>query len=126
MIRRFTTTFALASAFILAVAGTAHADDARVFLDHALGHANWIENGDRLEVCDDNPDGYGVRAYIYRPNPGGDTGNGTVLIKASDPKYDYECASASKDIDETISIYIKICRYAGSWVGDCKWTGITR
>jgi len=125
MIRRITTTFALASAFFLAVAGTAQADNGYIFLNSGLGHANWIENGDRLEVCDDNPDGYGVRAYIYRPNSG-DPGNGTVLIKASDPKYDYECASASKDISETITIYIKICRYAGSWVGDCNWKEITR
>jgi hypothetical protein len=126
MFRRFITTFALASAFFLGVSGTAYADDAFVHLDHALGSAYWHENGDSLEVCDDNPDGHGVRAYIYRPNPGGDAGNGTVLIKASDPSYNQICTWASQDISETISISIKVCRYAGDWVGDCKWKVITR
>lgn len=130
MLRRIATVIAAASALILGVAGTAYAHDKTVELDewfynYALGDATWTENGDTLKVCDDRADGYGIRAYIYVPYTG-DEGNGTVLVKVSDPSYDGSCVSTTKNISETTQISLKVCQYAGATIGECTWEQVTR
>jgi hypothetical protein len=114
---------AAAAAGVMVTAGTAHADDAGVAVADNSGRAIWIENGDTLRVCDDEPDGWGVRGYIYRPNSG-DPANGTVLIKESDPKYDSECFAVSVDVDETIALSIKVCNYKGASIILCAYKAI--
>jgi hypothetical protein len=118
--RRVGIVFAAAAAGVLLTAGTAHAN-ATVWVLDSSGFANWTENGDTLTVCDQSPDGWGVRGYIYRPYVG-DVGNGTVLMKASDPQYDVDCAYVSVDIPESVSIYIKVCNYKGASIIYCQWT----
>jgi hypothetical protein len=107
----------------MVTAGTAYANDATVDVLDDSGHATWIENGDTLFVCDDAADGWGVRGYIYEPNAG-DPANGTVLIKASDGKYDNECASVSVNVDESIRLSIKVCNYKGASVILCGYRSI--
>jgi hypothetical protein len=76
-----------------------------------------------LEVCDADPDGRGVRGYIYRPNTA-DPWNGTVLIKASDPKFDDNCTSVSVNVDEYIQLSIKVCLYMGASIKNCTYRAI--
>jgi hypothetical protein len=125
--RRVTTVLATAAATVLVTAGAAHAYDATVHVLDDSGHADWHDIGDELTVCDDRADGWGVRGYIYRPNPG-DPGNGTVLMKVSDPQYDenYNCEGVSVNISETISISIKVCNYKGATITLCDYKAIPR
>lgn len=127
MIRRIATILAATCAFVMLVAGTAAADTS-VYTTTSdgwyAGSATWTENGDSLQVCDERADGYGVRGYIYLPNAG-DHANGTVLIKASDPSYDPNCVTVSKNISETVTIAIKVCLYKGASVGRCDWNLIS-
>jgi hypothetical protein len=125
MMRRIATTLVATIAFVPLLTGTAAAGgDDKVHTWNGrtddAGMAVWIENGDTLRVCDHSADGHGVRGYIYLPNPR-DRANGEVLIKASDPKSDGNCVTASKNLNETINIAIKVCRYQGSWVGNCDY-----
>ncbi|MEH1165387.1 hypothetical protein V6V47_08365 [Micromonospora sp. CPCC 205539] len=117
---RITAVVATATAGVLLTAGAAQAASP-IWLSDGSGVANWTEDGDRLTVCDQAADGWGVRGYIYRPNAG-DPANGTVLIKVSDPSSNSDCASASADISESIAINIKVCNYAGDVVTYCRYT----
>src|ERR1700754_3937438 len=74
------------------------------------GQADWSEANDQLTVCDRQADGYGARAYIYRPNPG-DSGNGTVLMAQEDSNSNDGCKSIRRDISESGLTSIKICLY---------------
>jgi hypothetical protein len=114
---------AAAAAGVMVTAGTAHASDAGLYVLDGSGHATWTENGDTLQVCDDEADGWGVRGYIYVPNSG-DPANGTVLIKASDPKFDSECKSVSVNLDESIDLSIKVCNYQGDSIILCAYESI--
>ena len=92
-----------------------------LFAKHGMENiAYWTEDGDALRVCDWSADGWGVRAYIYRPKST-DASSGEVLIKASDPKSDDNCAAASKNIPENIDIGLKVCKYRGDRVEYCDW-----
>ena len=122
---RTATVFAAAAAGVLLTAGAAHAADAYVSVLDDSGYATWTENGDNLQVCDRAADGWGVRGYIYRPYDG-DPENGEVLIKASDPKYDTDCASVSKNLSETIPLSIKVCNYQGDKIVLCGYKAIRR
>jgi hypothetical protein len=117
--------FAAVAAGVLLTAGAAHAADAAVHVLDDSGEAIWTENGDNLQVCDDAADGWGVRGYVYRPYDG-DPENGDVLLKASDGKYDTDCASVSKDISETIPLSIKVCNYKGTQIILCGYQAIRR
>lgn len=121
--RRAGTVLAAAAAGVLLVSGTAYASDTSVSVADGSGWASWTENGDSLRVCDTEPDGWGVRGYIYRPNSG-DPANGTVLMKASDPKYDDDCVAVSVNVDETIRLSIKVCNYKDSSVTLCGYRAI--
>lgn len=126
--RRIATVLTVAAGFVLLGASAAYAGDQRVEIDdywygYSLGHATWTENGDTLKVCDDYPDGYGVRGYIYVPYTGNEE-NGTVLMKASDPSNDGNCVTTTKNISETGPLYIKVCNYAGAAIGPCNWVQI--
>jgi hypothetical protein len=130
MLRRIATVFAAATALVLGVAGTAYAHDQTVQLvdrwwGYHYGYATWTENGDTLKVCDTFSDGYGVRAYVYVPYTG-DEENGTVLLKVSDPSNDGNCASTTKNINETTTISLKVCEYAGATIDSCAWELIPR
>jgi hypothetical protein len=114
---------ATAAAGVLLISGTAYASDAYVYVLDDSGWASWTENGDTLRVCDAEPDGWGVRGYIYRPNSG-DPENGTVLIKASDGQYDNDCASVSVNVDESIRLSIKVCNYKGDSIVLCDYAAI--
>ena len=114
---------ASAAAGVMVTAGTAYANDASVGMFDGSGRATWIETGDTLIVCDKAPDGWGVRGYIYVPESEG-SADGTVLIKASDPKYDTDCVSASVDLDEHIDLSIKVCNYKGASVILCSHVSI--
>jgi hypothetical protein len=89
------------------------------------GQAEWHEATDQLTVCDRQADGYGVRAWIYRPTPPGDSGNGTVLMAQEDSNSSDGCKSTSRDISESGLTSIKICLYHtenGSRVYHfCRW-----
>lgn len=122
--RRTATVFATAAAGVLLTAGAAYAD-LRVDVLDASGYAIWTEDGDNLQVCDHAADGWGVRGYIYRPYDS-DPANGDVLIKASDPKYDADCASASVNLSETIPLSIKVCNYQGNKIVLCDYAAIRR
>lgn len=128
MIRRITTVLAATGTLVLLATGVAAADPL-VWTWNSdtpyAGSAQWTENGDTLEVCDRAADGAGVRGYIYRPNSG-DHENGTVLIKASDGNATNGCVTASKDIDENITIAMKVCLYRGSAVFNCDYRVLTR
>jgi len=114
---------AAAAAGVLVTAGTAYANDATVYVLDDSGYAYWIENGDTLTVCDREPDGWGVRGYIYVPDAPG-SADGAVMIKASDPKYDTDCYSASVNVDESIRLSIKVCNYKGASVVLCDYRSI--
>jgi hypothetical protein len=114
---------ATAAAGVLLISGTAFANDAAVDVLDNSGFATWTENGDTLRVCDTEPDGWGVRGYIYRPDSG-DPENGTVLIKASDGQYDTDCASAAMNVDESIRLSIKVCNYKGASIVLCDYAAI--
>lgn len=120
---RAATVFAAATAGVLLTAGAAHASDAGVSVLDDSGYAIWTEDGDNLQVCDRAADGWGVRGYIYVPTTEG-SANGTVLIKASDPKYDTDCASVSVNLDEHIDLSIKVCNYKGASIVLCNWLSI--
>ena len=66
-----------------------------------------------------------MRGYIYDPNLN-DHENGTVLIKVNDSSSDGNCASTSRNINETMVIGIKVCQYKGDWVGSCHYALIDR
>lgn len=114
---------ATAAAGVVLLSGTAYASDTGLYLTDGSGWASWTEKGDKLVVCDVDPNGWGVRGYIYRPNSIG-SANGTVVMKASDPKYDDDCVATSVDVDETIRLSIKVCSYKGSSVVDCRYIAI--
>jgi hypothetical protein len=114
---------ATAAAGVLLISGTAYANDAGVYVLDDSGWAGWTENGDNLQVCDLEPDGWGVRGYIYQPNSG-DPENGTVLMKASDGQYDDDCASVSVNVDESIRLSIKVCNYKGASIVLCGYKAI--
>ena len=120
---RTAAVFAAATAGVLLTAGVAHADDDGVSVLDDSGYAIWTEVGDNLQVCDRAADGWGVRGYIYVPTTTG-SANGTVMIKASDPKFDTECASVSVDLDEHIDLSIKVCNYKGASIVLCNWESI--
>ena len=125
--RRAGTVLAAAAAGVVFASGTSYADDRSVYTDDQNGYAYWTENGDTLEVCDLHSDGWGVRGYVYRPKSG-DPGNGTVLIKASDPKYDgYAsdfCVAVSVNVDENIRLSLKVCKYKGARIANCGYAAI--
>lgn len=112
---------AAAAMAVVVNTGVASAADGYVAVTDGSGHAYWVENGDTLYVCDDRPDNWGVRGYVYRPYAG-DPKNGEVLIKDNDPSYDGNCSSLSKNIDESISISLKVCNYQGASVIFCEYT----
>lgn len=126
-LRRTAAVFAAAVAFTVIASGTASASNTYVeaYGDAYMGSADWVENGDTLVVCDERPDGWGIRGYVYQPNPG-DPYNGTVLIKASDPKDDGVCAWVSKDLSETMTIALKVCAYKGARIEYCDFTLVPR
>ena len=130
MLRKTATVFAAATAIVLGAAGTAYAHDKTVELQDIwygfdYGYATWTENGDTLKVCDVYSDGYGIRGYVYIPNTG-DEGNGTVLLKASDPSNNGSCVTTTKNISETTTIALKVCQYAGATIASCTWELIPR
>ena len=121
MLRKTITALATTATAVLLATGTAQAADAWVETPWpAQGHgtASWTENGDTLKVCDIEADGYGTRAYIYGPNQP-NPANGTVLIKGNDPKSSDGCYTYSENISETTALSIKVCLYAGDFVGYC-------
>ncbi len=118
--RRAGVAFAAAAVGVVVNAGIASAGDGGVYVSDNSGYATWVENGDTLTVCDDKADGWGVRGYIYRPYAG-DPANGTVLIKASDPSYNGECVSVSKNVDESVAISIKVCNYRDTNIIFCEY-----
>jgi hypothetical protein len=114
---------ALAATGVLLAAGTSHAYDRGIPTSVGnAGWADWTEDGDKLRVCDQAANGYGVRGYIYIPNSDSDPGNGTVLIKGDDPSGDGGCEEFTKNISETIHISIKVCEYAGAVVKNCNYS----
>ena len=119
----------VAAAGLLMVAASANADDTgrlnTAAPDGYGGYAYWTENGDKVTACDTESEGWGVRAYIYTPYAG-DPENGTVLIKVNAPSAASGCASSSVNISETANISLKVCEYAGSWVGYCNYLSIPR
>jgi hypothetical protein len=106
-------------------ATSASASDAGYYNSDSTGYASWVENGDTLTVCDLSADGWGVRGYVYEPYAGNEE-DGTVLIKADDPSDDGDCTSVSKNISETVTIWLKVCNYAGASVVACYWGPIPR
>lgn len=122
--RSAATVLAATAASVLMVSGTAHANDIGIYVGNRSGWASWTENGDSLQVCDDRPDGWGVRGYIYEPNGRNDPGNGTVRLKASDPKSDGNCVAVSVDVNERITLSIKVCNYKGASIANCAYAAI--
>lgn len=114
---------AATAASVMFVSGTASASDTSLSTPDHAGAASWTENGDTLRICDNDPDGWGVRAYVYRPNAA-DPWNGTVLIKGNDPKFDNDCTAVSEDVDEYIRLSIKVCLYKGASIKNCSYRSI--
>ncbi|MEO6089178.1 MAG: hypothetical protein ABIQ18_39305 [Umezawaea sp.] len=121
--RRAGIAFTAAAVGVVVSAGGASAANGRVSTSYNSGTAAWVESSDTLTVCDNIADGWGVRGYIYRPYIG-DPGNGRVLFKLNDPSSNGACVSASNNIDESISISIKVCNYQGSDVLFCEYTNL--
>jgi hypothetical protein len=121
--RRAGVAFAAAAVGVVVNAGGASAADGKVATSDNSGTATWVESSDTLIVCDKSPDGWGVRGYIYRPYVG-DPGNGRVLFKLNDPSSNGVCVSASENIDESISISIKVCNYNGADVLFCEYRNL--
>ncbi|MEU6550336.1 hypothetical protein ABZ915_08615 [Streptomyces sp. NPDC046915] len=116
--RRLPVAAALAAAGVLALSQTASANTGQIYTQTSGGYGDWADDTEALSVCDMAADGYGVRAYVYIPSASDET-QGTVLLKASDPKSGDACAHASKNLSGYTHISLKVCEYAGSWVGDC-------
>lgn len=72
------------------------------------GIARWIENGDRLETCDNEADGWGVEAYIFRVS------DGATLIDNINTGGNGYCNSKSKDLPENVELELMVCLEKGN------------
>ncbi|WKK26295.1 hypothetical protein QZH56_12270 [Streptomyces olivoreticuli] len=99
------------------------ADITTVYTTDYAGHASWDDGARKLTVCDDKADGWGTRAYVYRPNSG-DPGNGTVLLKVNDPNASGPCQHGYLASNPGGHISLKVCSYQGARVEDCDWKKI--
>jgi hypothetical protein len=70
------------------------------------GSAEFKWNGDILVACDNQADGYGVRATLYNSA-------GSVLKHVDDPQSDGTCIANYANITDGIGVRLTVCLYKG-------------
>ncbi|MFI1094132.1 hypothetical protein [Streptomyces sp. NPDC020917] len=82
------------------------------------GSAEFKWNGDILVACDNQADGYGVRATLYNSA-------GTALKHVDDPQSDNTCIANSANITDGIGVRLTVCLYKGGiytyWCRTSAW-----
>jgi len=66
------------------------------------GAARWIENGDIVEICDVEADGYGVYAVLYQ------TRADKLLMEGMVTAGNGTCTTVSKDVPENVDLELLV------------------
>lgn len=87
----------------------------------AKGRAGWAHlsmyenNSAKIRVCDNKPDGWGVRAYLYD-----DTLSDGLVVTGSDGAYADRCGTFNTRRDTVAAPLLRVCLYKGGEEKDCR------
>lgn len=81
----------------------------------AAAHANWASEGDKVEVCDDQDDGWGAKVDVAIREPG--TTKWIDKFTVNDPKSTDNCTVAAKNVTEDWEVRIRLYLYKGDEIG---------
>jgi hypothetical protein len=120
MQRKFTILVATMAAVLIAVSASTAASGQetpprKVALEEEAAHANWTSSGDKVEVCDDQDDGWGAKVDIAIREPG--TTAWIYKFTIDDPKSTDNCSIGSKNVTEDWEVRIHLFLYQGSETG---------
>ncbi|MEV0778584.1 endonuclease/exonuclease/phosphatase family protein [Streptomyces sp. NPDC050428] len=90
--------------------------------DSLAGSANvsvYSDAAAKLRVCDNKPDGWGVRAYVYGKAGGG------LVVTGQDGAYADRCGTFDVASGTTSSPAVKVCLYKSGEEKDCREKTIT-
>ncbi|MFE5487488.1 hypothetical protein [Streptomyces sp. NPDC056527] len=74
--------------------------------DNPGGKAKFGWDGDQITVCDEQSDGYGVRARVMNSQ-------GATLMMLQDPNSTDGCYTGSRNITDGIGVRVEVCLYKG-------------
>jgi endonuclease/exonuclease/phosphatase family metal-dependent hydrolase len=83
-------------------------------------HASVFGDGSAtLRVCDNQADGWGVRAYVH------DKASGDLVVQGTDGAYADRCGTFTTPAGTVGSPLVKVCLYQGSAEKDCREQEVT-